>query len=90
MAEGVTLSNSAGDALVQIVARAQDVNSMIDMIATAGTEQATATQEMSKDINAISQIADRSVRSTQDGAEAVNQLYRKVEELEQVVARFKL
>lgn len=90
VAEGVTLSNSAGDALVQIVTRAQDVNSMIDMIATAGTEQATATQEMSKDINAISQIADRSVRSTQDGAEAVNQLYRKVEELEQVVARFKL
>ncbi|WP_070965188.1 methyl-accepting chemotaxis protein [Vibrio sonorensis] len=90
VAEGVTLSNSAGDALIQIVSRAQDVNGMIDMIATAGTEQATATQEMSKDINAISQIADSSVRTTQDGADAVSQLYQKVEELEQVVSRFKL
>ncbi len=90
VAEGVTLSNSAGDALVQIVSRAQDVNSMIDMIATAGTEQASATQEMSSDITAISQIADSSVKTTQDGAEAVSQLYKKVEELEQVVARFRL
>lgn len=90
VAEGVTLSNSAGDALTQIVSRAQDVNQMIDMIATAGNEQATAAQEMSRDINTISQIADNSVRTTQDGAQAVSQLYRKVEELEQVVARFKL
>ncbi|NOH61766.1 methyl-accepting chemotaxis protein [Vibrio sp. RE88] len=90
VAEGVTLSNSAGDALTQIVSRAQDVNQMIDMIATAGNEQATAAQEMSRDINTISQIADNSVRTTQDGAQAVSQLYRKVEELEQVVARFRL
>jgi methyl-accepting chemotaxis protein len=90
VAEGVTLSNSAGDALVQIVSRAQDVNSMIDMIAIAGGEQATATTEMSSDINAISQIASNSVRTTKDGEQAVAQLYRKVEELEQVVARFKL
>ncbi|MEZ8826335.1 methyl-accepting chemotaxis protein [Vibrio sp. 10N.261.55.A7] len=88
--EGVALSNSAGDALVQIVARAKDVNGMIDLIAIAGNEQAVAAQEMSRDINAISQIADNSVRSTQDGAEAVSQLYRKVEELEQMVSRFKL
>ncbi|NRB67254.1 MAG: methyl-accepting chemotaxis protein [Vibrio sp.] len=90
VAEGVTQSNSAGDALTQIVSRAQDVNKMIDMIATAGNEQATAAQEMSRDINTISQIADNSVRTTQDGAKAVSQLYRKVEELEQVVARFRL
>ncbi|MCG9679837.1 methyl-accepting chemotaxis protein [Vibrio sp. Isolate24] len=90
VAEGVTLSNSAGDALTQIVSRAQDVNQMIDMIATAGNEQATAAQEISRDINAISQIAGNSVRTTQDGEQAVSQLYRKVEELEQVVARFRL
>jgi methyl-accepting chemotaxis protein len=63
---------------------------MIDMIAIAGGEQATATTEMSSDINAISQIASNSVRTTKDGEQAVAQLYRKVEELEQVVARFKL
>jgi methyl-accepting chemotaxis protein len=90
VAEGVSLSNSAGDALIQIVARAQDVNGMIDMIAAAGNEQAIATQEMSKDINSISQIADQSVKTTRDGAEAVTQLYSKVEELEQMVSRFKL
>ncbi|WP_295899191.1 methyl-accepting chemotaxis protein [uncultured Vibrio sp.] len=88
--EGVALSNSAGDALVQIVARAKDVNGMIDLIAIAGNEQSVAAQEMSRDINSISQIADESVRSTQDGAEAVSQLYRKVEELEQMVSRFKV
>lgn len=90
VAEGVSLSNSAGDALVQIVARAQDVNTMIDMIATAGSQQATATTEMSRDINSISQIADASVRATQEGSHAVKQLYQKVEELEQLVVRFKL
>ncbi|EGQ9933779.1 methyl-accepting chemotaxis protein [Vibrio vulnificus] len=88
--EGVSLSNSAGQALTQIVSRAQDVNHMIEMIANAGNEQATATAEMSRDISTISQIADSSVRSTQDGAKAVNLLYKKVEELEAVVARFKL
>ncbi|NVC61816.1 methyl-accepting chemotaxis protein [Vibrio sp. 05-20-BW147] len=90
VAEGVNLSNSAGQALTQIVSRAQDVNHMIEMIANAGNEQATATAEMSRDISTISQIADNSVRSTQDGAKAVNLLYKKVEELEAVVARFKL
>ncbi|MGF1753478.1 methyl-accepting chemotaxis protein [Vibrio makurazakiensis] len=90
VAEGVTLSNSAGEALVQIVARANDVNGMIDMIATAGTEQSIATQEMSRDIAAISQIADSSVQTTQAGADSVAQLYQKVAELEEVVSRFKL
>ncbi|WGV98585.1 HAMP domain-containing methyl-accepting chemotaxis protein [Vibrio sp. YMD68] len=88
--EGVALSNSAGDALVQIVARAKDVNGMIELIAIAGDEQSVAAQEMSRDINSISQIADESVRSTQEGAEAISQLYGKVEELEQMVSRFKL
>ncbi|WP_076584913.1 methyl-accepting chemotaxis protein [Vibrio ostreicida] len=90
VAEGVTLSDSAGEALVQIVSRAQDVNQMIDMIATAGNEQSGAAEEISRDINTISQIAANSVRTTQDGAEAVSELYRKVEKLEQVVARFRL
>ena len=90
VAEGVVLSNSAGDALIQIVSQAKDVNSMIDMIATAGTEQSTATQEMSRDIAAISQIAYSSVQTTQEGAQSVAQLYEKVAELENVVSRFKL
>ena len=90
VAEGVVLSNSAGDALIQIVSQAKDVNSMIDMIATAGTEQSTATQEMSRDIAAISQIASSSVQTTQEGAQSVAQLYEKVAELENVVSRFKL
>lgn len=90
VADGVMLSNAAGDALTQIVDRAQDVNSKIDIIAIAGNEQATATQEISKDINSISQIAADSVRSTEGGAQAVDTLYQKVEVLEELVTRFKI
>ena len=90
VAEGVTLSNSAGEALSQIVQRANDVNNMIHAIATAGSEQSTATQEMSKDIASISEIAYSSVEQTKIGSQSARELYDKVNELEKLVSRFKL
>ncbi|MCG7496628.1 methyl-accepting chemotaxis protein [Vibrio sp. Of7-15] len=90
VSEGVVLSNSAGEALSQIVQRANDVNTMIHAIATAGSEQTTATQEMSKDIASISEIAYSSVEQTKIGSQSARQLYEKVNELEELVSRFKL
>lgn len=90
VAEGVTLSNSAGEALSQIVQRANDVNNMIHAIATAGSEQSIATQEMSKDIASISEIAYSSVEQTKIGSQSARELYDKVNELEKLVSRFKL
>ncbi|WP_104401085.1 methyl-accepting chemotaxis protein [Vibrio penaeicida] len=88
--EGVQLSNSAGDALEQIVERANDVNNMIHSIATAGEEQSTATQEMAHDIAQVSQIAYSSVEKTQRSSESTRNLYNKVKELEGMVAQFRV
>lgn len=88
--EGVQLSNSAGDALEQIVERANDVNNMIHSIATAGEEQSTATQEMAHDIAQVSQIAYSSVEKTQQSSESTRNLYNKVKELEGMVAQFRV
>ncbi|MBD1556336.1 methyl-accepting chemotaxis protein [Vibrio sp. S9_S30] len=88
--EGVQLSNSAGDALELIVERANDVNSMIHSIATAGDEQSAATQEMAHDIAQVSQIAYSSVEKTQRSSESTRNLYKKVRELEGMVAQFRV
>ncbi len=90
VSEGVHLSNSAGEALDQIVERSTDVNNMIHSIATAGEQQSKATREMAHDIAQVSQIAYSSVEKTQNSVESTRNLYNKVKELEGMVAKFRL
>ncbi|MDP5215205.1 methyl-accepting chemotaxis protein [Pseudoalteromonas tunicata] len=87
---GVKLANSAGAALDKIVQRTVDANTMIHAIATASDEQSHATQEISRDITAISDIANDSVTQTKIGSDSAKELDAKVTELEQLVSRFKL
>ncbi|MBE0366094.1 methyl-accepting chemotaxis protein [Pseudoalteromonas ulvae UL12] len=90
VAAGVQLANEAGEALSKIVQRTIDANTMIHAIATASDEQSYATQEISRDITAISDIANDSVAQTKIGSSSAKELDEKVSELEQLVARFKV
>ena len=90
VAAGVKLANEAGEALSKIVQRTIDANTMIHAIATASDEQSYATQEISRDITAISDIANDSVTQTKVGSRSAKELDEKVSELEQLVARFKV
>ncbi|WP_434926702.1 methyl-accepting chemotaxis protein [Shewanella sp. HL-SH2] len=90
VAVGVQLANQAGEALTKIVQRTVDANSMIHAIATASDEQSHATQEISRDITAISDIANESLKQTKIGSDSARLLDEKVTELELLVSRFKL
>ena len=90
VAEGVSLSAGAGSALNDIVESAENVQSMIQTIATATEEQTAVTQDIATDISVINDIAADSVRLTESSSSRVRDLREKVTELEGLLASFKL
>lgn len=90
VAQGVKLANDAGKALELIVERALAVNNMVNAIAATGVQQAKATQEISQDINVISDIARSSLSQTQDGRAASVSLDQGVQQLEKLLGQFRL
>ncbi len=90
VAEGVKLANDAGKALELIVERALAVNHMVHAIAATGVQQAKATQEISQDINVISDIARSSLGQTQEGRAASVSLDQGVQQLEKLLGQFRL
>lgn len=90
VAEGVSLSAGAGSALNDIVESAENVQSMIQTIATATEEQTAVTQDIATDISVINDIASDSVRLTESSSSRVRDLRGKVTELEGLLASFKL
>lgn len=90
VAQGVELANQAGNALQLIVERAVAVNNMVHAIAATGVQQAKATQEISQDINAISDIARHSLSQTQEGRAASVSLHHGVQQLDKLLSQFRL
>ncbi|MBT1445873.1 methyl-accepting chemotaxis protein [Shewanella sp. JM162201] len=88
--EGVKLANEAGQALHLIVERSLALNNMVHAIAAASNEQSKATQEISRDITAISDIAQHAVQLNRNGAAAVNALDKGVQRLDQLLGQFRL
>ncbi|MCL9773127.1 methyl-accepting chemotaxis protein [Vibrio methylphosphonaticus] len=85
---GVKQSEGAISALEQIVEGAGNVQNMINSIATAAEEQTAVTKEIATDITSISDISDQTLVSANSSAKRVDELNKKVHELEQLVARF--
>ncbi|RJG51533.1 methyl-accepting chemotaxis protein [Motilimonas pumila] len=87
---GVSQSSGAGEALEQIVTSVQNVKDMIHTIATATEEQTAVTKEIATDITVIHDISEQSLKLASKGSDSTMILGQKVNELEQLLSRFKL
>ncbi|CAG1065616.1 Methyl-accepting chemotaxis protein McpQ [uncultured bacterium] len=87
---GVTLANQAGEALKQIVTGVENVTDMISHIATSAEEQSSTTDEISRNMDSIAEVAKSNVSAIGEVANATNEMARLASELKDLVANFKI
>ncbi|MGR6838375.1 methyl-accepting chemotaxis protein [Aliivibrio wodanis] len=87
---GSAQSSGASDALNLIVSSTDDVQHMIQSIATATEEQTAVTKEIAMDITIISDISEQSLELAAQSSNNIQSLENKVTELETLLARFRL
>ena len=88
--EEVKQAKDAGDALNEIAANVDKLNSMIQQIAVASEEQSAATDTISKDIQDIANTTKETSTSSTQIADASNDLAKLATELQGMLAKFKV
>lgn len=88
--EGVTATGQAGDALAQIVSMNNQLQDMINQIATATAQQTAATEETRSNISEIARLAGESSHGAAESAKACEQLSELALDLEKMVGQFSL
>jgi methyl-accepting chemotaxis protein len=88
--EGVERANSAGSTLRTIVESAGDVAGMIRSIAAASEQQSTASEQISKNLEAITSVTREATAGADQASQAATELSKKSEQLRSMVSRFKL
>jgi methyl-accepting chemotaxis protein len=87
---GVQSTNEAGEVLLEIIHMSEQVGDMITQIATAATEQSSATEEINNSMDRIAGLVKESAAGTQQSAKACLDLSAMAFELQKLVANFKL
>ena len=87
---GVASTRQAGDSLREIIKISDQVGEMVTHIATAATEQASATDEMSRNTERIAGIAAATAVGAQQTAKATEDLAALATELQGKVGQFRL
>jgi len=85
----VDQANLAGSSLTTIAESVSQIHKMSDQIATAAEEQHAVTEDMTKGINRISDIATQNAADAKEGAQAGQELSRMASILQELVGRFK-
>jgi methyl-accepting chemotaxis protein/hemerythrin len=85
--EGTTRS---GEALEDILNMINELGIQISQIATAAEEQTATTSEITSNIQMITDVVGRNVDSAHSTTDATSKLAHQVDELHQLVGRFKL
>ena len=88
--KGVEVTGRAGESLKQIIGQADRVGEMVTQIATAATEQSSATEQVSGNMDQINRLVAESTEGAQQSAKACEQLSSLALELQNLVSRFKL
>lgn len=88
--QGVELSQQAGDALRMIVGSVNDLQLMVQQIASATDEMATVSEQIGDDIEEIAVVSKETSTSTREIAEASQNLARLSSELNGLVSRYRL
>ncbi len=97
MAEGVSQVRKgtegtarSGEALNDILNKINELSMQISQIATAAEEQTATTSEITGNIQMITEVVNRNVDSARNTTVATSKLAQQVDELHQLVGRFKL
>ena len=88
--QGVELSQQSGDALRMIVGSVNDLQLMVQQIASATDEMATVSGQIGDDIEEIAVVSRETSASTREIAEASQNLARLSSELNGLVSRYRL
>lgn len=87
---GIALTDKAGVSLSEIVGVSQRVTDMVLQIAAASEQQSSASEQISKNVEAISNVTNETAAGTQQIARAANDLNGLTENLRQMIGRFHL
>lgn len=87
---GIVRMNEAWKAIEEIVHMAQTTEQMVMTIATAAQQQNSASQDVSRTISSISNIATQTADSSDETAQACKQLAELAGSLDHLVGEFKL
>jgi methyl-accepting chemotaxis protein len=88
--KGREMADRAGKSLTEIVTVSQQVQDMIQQIATAAEEQSVAAEQISKNVENVASIAKESASGAGQSEAAAGELNRQAEELQNIVAKFKV
>jgi methyl-accepting chemotaxis protein len=88
--DGVKTTARAGDSLKQIIRMSEQVGEMIAHIATAATEQSSATEQVNQNVEQISRIVTESAVGAQQSAKACQDLSGLALDLQKMVGSFRL
>ncbi len=90
VSEGIRLADDAGDSLDNIVRNAQEVVETIKQIAAANHEQASASEQLAKNIQSISDVSSESAAGIAQIAQAADSLNQLTSGLQQLAGEFKV
>jgi methyl-accepting chemotaxis protein len=88
--DGIQLADEAGKSLNDLVAISQRVTDMVTQIAAASEQQSSASEQISRNVEAINAVTSVSAAGTQQIARAAEDLNHLTEQLQTSVGRFKL
>ena len=86
--EGITLTDHAGVALDNIVSSTQGVVDMVNQIAVASEEQSATSEEISKNVEAISSVASESAAGVAQIAHTASDLNQLTLQLQSLASQF--
>jgi methyl-accepting chemotaxis protein len=87
---GVESTTQAGNSLHEIIKTSELVGDMILLIASASTEQSSASEEININIEQIAQIAQETAAGSQESAKAVHELSKLATNLQTIVNKFRI
>jgi methyl-accepting chemotaxis protein len=87
---GVEVAGFAGESIKKIIREAENVGMMVAQIASAATQQASATEEVNASMSQISELAAEAAEGSQLSAKACGQLLDHAIGLQNMVDRFQV
>ncbi len=87
---GITLADRAGQSLKQIVESSRDLLDMINQIAAASEQQSSTSEEIAKNVAAISEVSSHSSRRVQEIAHSAEDMTSLTESLKNMMSQFKI
>jgi len=88
--DGVKSTVQAGDSLKEIIHMSEQVGEMITHIATAATEQSSASEEVNNNMEQIARLVKEAAEGAQQSAKACQDLSGLALDLQKLVGTFKL